>query len=767
MNSKNLVRPILSIGAISLLLASQLQAQEIVADDLLTSSNLTTPWQTCGDDAAGIDVTTLAEGGCAYRTTPAEPGITYTMSCGVKAFKFASITLAFLDADDNTLASESTEIHEHVTGAYSVSYQSPAGTATAAIGIYGETGSGFQDCVLVDATPPPEPTKGSIAGVSWFDENGDSILDSTEDLVPGTQVVLYFNGSVLDQTSTGLDGSYQFAGLDVDECYTVTFQAADATVQLGNSGGDNDAVNNGSTANICLTDVAADVRDIDAAFVAVPPVEPPADYAICGVTWLDTNSNGIYDGDDSALANVQVRLIDTAFGTISTLRSNDNGAYAFNKMTAGDYIVRFFTPDGHEITTPSAQIAEGTSYVGANGRTPVISIPEASNTTADSACTVINVNGGFTELPTVIEPTVANNDEVEALVGTNVSISILANDAPCTGQVNEVNLLGHNVPGNVTYDAATGALSISDTTEEGTFSIEYGLRGECGSYDTANVTVILNAPEPPVVPNAPAAPVCRIETGGSVTYGGVDVFAATVEDFAPQYNMYDRDGNLVVSVFTDNYTHLFLQANPSQWSIDFKDMYEIEWNGSNFGFDQVSIHFVSAVDAGLESERTQCIRHNVSPIALDLSNKGRIQRVAGEYSVDLNSDGFAEALTEWFAPDAGILVIGTPSGQISGDHLFGNVQGVFEDGFEELAELDKNSDRVIAEQELQGLSIWTDLNSNTQVDAGELSTLADHGIVSLPVDHYKFLARAQKADGRTILMEDVWLPLAPMALLAK
>ena len=44
---------------------------DIVHDDLITSSNQTTPWQVCGTDAPGIDPTLLNTGGCAFRTTPA------------------------------------------------------------------------------------------------------------------------------------------------------------------------------------------------------------------------------------------------------------------------------------------------------------------------------------------------------------------------------------------------------------------------------------------------------------------------------------------------------------------------------------------------------------------------------------------------------------------------------------------------------------------------------------------------------------------------
>ena len=161
------------------------------------------------------------------------------------------------------------------------------------------------------------------------------------------------------------------------------------------------------------------------------------------------------------------------------------------------------------------------------------------------------------------------------------------------------------------------------------------------------------------------------------------------------------------------------------------------------------------------------MRSLVSPIAIDLGNHGRIQRLSGDYAVDLDGDGIKEALSQWFAPSAGILVTADANGQINGNELFGNVPGMYADGFAELATLDADHNGQLTGTELSGLAIWSDLNSNTVVDEGELSDLGDHLITSLAVTHYKYMARATKSDGRTLLMEDVWLPLAPMAALQK
>ncbi len=741
--------------------------EDLISDDLITSSNLTTPWQVCDTDSQAIDVTLLNAGACAFRTTPALPNVTYSMSCGVTVAKFASITLAFLDADYNELATRSTEVTEHVSGAYSVTLASPPNTAHAAIGIYGETGSGFQDCVLIDSTPEPEPTKGSIQGITWFDDNDDSIFDANETPISGSNVSLIVNGNVIDQRRTGNDGSYYIGGLDIDACYTVAFGSADATLQLGQPGGDNDANADGRTAEICLTEATPDVTNVDAAFVDVPPVVPPADNAICGVAWADLNQNGVFDGNDSPLANVKVKLFDSASAMVSMINTDAYGNYVFDSLVNGDYRLMFNTPDGHEPTIASGQPLLGTSSIGPAGNTASFNLPAARNTSSDSACTLQNVNGGFIRLPVALDPTIALDDSVRFDVGVDFNIDFLANDTPCEG-VHSVDLLGHNVPGNVSYNSQLQRFVVSDTTDFGVFSIEYGLRGICGSYDTATIQVVLLEVIPPAPPAAPDAPECRIETRGSTRIGGVDVFNPLQDGFASAYNLYDRDRNLVTTVDGADFTHrVFIGANPKPAEAIYEGNYETEWNGTEYGFDQTSIFFISAVENNVESNLSECARDNISPIALDLDNKGRIGLLTGNYQVDVDGDGIKEPLREWFAPNAGILVTADAAGQISGKHMFGNVPGVYTDGFAELATLDTNKDGQLKGDELSQLAIWNDRNSDTIVDEGELSTLAQHQIVALAVTHYKYMARATKANGQTILMEDVWLPMAQLAVLRK
>ena len=91
-----------------------------------------------------------------------------------KEIPFKDFLSSISDADYNQLDSDTYEIHGEQSGSYSVVLTAPANTAIGAIGIYADHGTAFQDCVVLETVPTPEPTLGSIAGNVWFDENSNS-----------------------------------------------------------------------------------------------------------------------------------------------------------------------------------------------------------------------------------------------------------------------------------------------------------------------------------------------------------------------------------------------------------------------------------------------------------------------------------------------------------------------------------------------------------------------------------------------------------------
>ena len=150
-----------------------------------------------------------------------------------------------------------------------------------------------------------------------------------------------------------------------------------------------------------------------------------------------------------------------------------------------------------------------------------------------------------------------------------------------------------------------------------------------------------------------------------------------------------------------------------------------------------------------------------SPIALDLDKNGVVESITGNFEFDLNGNGVVESLSEWFGPDEGILVDSTypgfDGGELSGWHLYGDLGGRYDDGFDKLALHDFNDDGKVSGDELAGLALWVDANSNAKMDDGELSTLDSHDIESLELSHDEhFISTATLADGEPMVTQDLW-----------
>ena len=72
-----------------------------------------------------------------------------------------------------------------------------------------------------------------------------------------------------------------------------------------------------------------------------------------------------------------------------------------------------------------------------------------------------------------------------------------------------------------------------------------------------------------------------------------------------------------------------------------------------------------------------------------------------------------------------------------------------------LKQFDKNNDGVISGQELQGLSVWQDLNSNGRVDPGEFKSVQELGITRIGTRHDN-LKGAFVMNGQTRATWDWW-----------
>ncbi len=121
------------------------------------------------------------------------------------------------------------------------------------------------------------------------------------------------------------------------------------------------------------------------------------------------------------------------------------------------------------------------------------------------------------------------------------------------------------------------------------------------------------------------------------------------------------------------------------------------------------------------------------PLVLDLDGDGieLLAQTSQSPLFDIDGDGFAEP-TGWVNSGDGFLVA-----DLNGNGAIDDVGEMFgsltESGFSALAAYDSNSDGVVDGNDtgFADLGVWRDINQNGQTDSGELSTLAELGIVSI------------------------------------
>ncbi|WP_275444466.1 SdrD B-like domain-containing protein [Paenibacillus sp. ACRRX] len=236
--------------------------------------------------------------------------------------------------------------------------------------------------------------KAEIGNYVWLDVNDNGIQDEAPASgVNGVRVTLHraADGQLLQSTITGNShtgdpGYYLFTGLEAGH-YVVKFELPVGYEFAKKDEGTNPSLNSkadpaGITAVVALQ--AGDkYHDVDAGLITkkTPPVTIKG--AIGKYVWLDTNSNGIQDIEESGLNNVVVELRDgrgdllastvtrsvyystvtnsvydpTVTGSVYNPSVTDYvykpGYYLFDQLNAGHYKVRFIVPDGYAFTKQS------------------------------------------------------------------------------------------------------------------------------------------------------------------------------------------------------------------------------------------------------------------------------------------------------------------------------------------------------------------------------------------------------------------------------
>ena len=161
-------------------------------------------------------------------------------------------------------------------------------------------------------------------------------------------------------------------------------------------------------------------------------------------------------------------------------------------------------------------------------------------------------------------------------------------------------------------------------------------------------------------------------------------------------------------------------------------------------YSQAEIDYEHGIRAGISDEFALAIVKVfvviscvvADPLVVDLDGDGfELTSIEEGLNFDMRADGSPQA-TAWTAPDDGFLAMDrNGNGKIdSGAELFGNTERDFEDGFEDLAQLDANGDGFITALDpgFAQLVIWQDVDFDGLSTRNELTTVSSFGIERIP-----------------------------------
>ena len=202
-------------------------------------------------------------------------------------------------------------------------------------------------------------TLSSLGGRVFIDTNDDSVADPTEAGVSGAVLTLAgtdaSGAAVSRTTTTGVDGSYVFAGLPAGS-YTVTETQPGAY----DDGREHVGTVNGSTSGVLVpTDaigsivLAPGVASIALGYDFGELVRPTVTGAtLSGSVFLDRNRSGSTpDSGELGLGGVTLTLFDALSNLMGTTTTAPDGTYAFAGLLPGTYRVVENQPNGLGSTT--------------------------------------------------------------------------------------------------------------------------------------------------------------------------------------------------------------------------------------------------------------------------------------------------------------------------------------------------------------------------------------------------------------------------------
>ncbi len=236
----------------------------------------------------------------------------------------------------------------------------------------------------------PTTAKASLGNRVWLDVDADGIQDANEVGVAGVTVTLYSDaGVVVGTTITDANGEYKFSNLTPGTYYVGFTNPVGYVLSNNIQGGDINIDSNpnpitGLTSTVTLV-AGENNTSLDAGIHA----QSSTSASLGNYVWNDVNNNGVQDANEAGVAGVTVTLYAADGVTvIATTITDEFGAYIFNNLTPGSYVVGFSNlPSGFVFSTQNAggNNATDSDPNTTSGKTGVINLgPGQINTTVDA-----------------------------------------------------------------------------------------------------------------------------------------------------------------------------------------------------------------------------------------------------------------------------------------------------------------------------------------------------------------------------------------------
>ncbi|TPM26058.1 type I secretion C-terminal target domain-containing protein, partial [Mesorhizobium sp. B2-3-5] len=496
----------------------------------------------------------------------------------------------------------------------------------------------------------------------------------------------------------------------------------------------------------------------------------------------DDDKTFVGDGSGEATATgITVTFVNGSGGAAPTLTNNGDGTFTLHGLDQGDTFTVTASSDPFSAVEISGA-SSGTfklgaaSFATANAVDPFdINIPVTgtdgdSDTAAGSvtahlyptATTLEGTNGVDNLVATAVKTILLGQDGDDHLTGINGHDTILSG-----GQGNDT-LTG--LDGKDTLIGGAGADTMTGGAGNDTFVIGAGestpVIGGSGNAGTISgydiITDFVAGTDKLTLPGSLVAATSGNVNGGdsTLTIGGDTVQSHSVT-------------NGIASFFgTDSFTAPLAVTSAASLAavVQYLNATDIGNAGATLAFtatisgvNHTYVYTQATTNAGVGalvdlqgvtiSNLNTLIGGSVDPIILDLNHNGfAFSDVSHGVQFDMNGDGTKEQIA-WNTSHDGMLAVDlNHDGKINdGTELFtpNFGGGNFASGVAALASLDSNHDGVIDHNDaaFSSLLIWKDANANGISDAGELSHLADNGVVSISTAAHPAVG---EIDGQTV-----------------